>query len=221
MSAAVSAPALAPAEVDRIRSIVTVDDTALGARLLFGVTTNESRRETQVREWSARAQEFGRRLARSGHADAPATVTVTERSGGLSKGDAVIARYSSRKHAVELFTDSVDFCEQLVDDLGWRALFPAGTIRAAAIAHEQAHELVIRDHARELRETVGHEIFRLGRYRRYAYVAGADELAAHAFAQQSLGLRRSPLLITAAAMAALDGPTGNDAGTVAPAHKEN
>jgi hypothetical protein len=205
------------AETSRIRRLVNTDDAALGARLLFGVTTNESRPEVQVLEWSARAQAFGQSLARTRRADTD--VAVIERTGGLHEGDPVIARYSSRKHIVELFTDSVDFCEHLVDGLGWRTLFPAGTIRAAAIAHEQAHELVIRDHARELREAVGHTILRLGRYRRYAYVAGVDELAAHAFAQETLGLSRSPLLITAAAMAALDGPTGNDA--AATPHKEN
>ncbi|AMM22246.1 hypothetical protein AX769_05850 [Frondihabitans sp. PAMC 28766] len=199
-----------------MRRLIDVDDPALGARLLSGVTTNESRPDSQVLEWSARAQEFGRSLARAGRA--ADDVTVIERTGGLHDGDPVIARYNSRKHTVELFTDSVDFCEHLVDELGWRTLFPTGSIRAAATAHEQAHELVIRDHARELREAVGQTIFRIGRHRRYAYVAGADELAAHAFAQATLGLDRSPLLVTAAAMAALDGPTGNDADTT---HKEN
>lgn len=194
-----------PAERERLRRLARIDDVGLGTRLLRGIPTNEARAEEQIVEWSGRSQGFGRSLARS-RPSADDRVSVVERSGGLDHGAAVIARYTSKDHVVELFTDSVDFCERLVDDLGWRDLFPAGSIRAAAIEHERAHEIIGRDRALALREAIGHELVRIGPFRRLAYVAGADELAAHAFAQSSLGLARSPLLITAAAMAALDGP---------------
>lgn len=217
-----------PRELVRLKRWAEIDDTDLGARLLRGMPTNEARTPELLREWSERAQRFGRDLAVRHDGSSPEAeadgdrVSVVERQGGLTNGNAVIAHYSSKTHVVEVFLDSVEFCERLVDDLGWRDVFAPGAIRAAAIAHEHAHEVLGRDRGRALREAIHHDVFHIGAFHRYAYVPGTDELAAHAFAQASLGLSRSPLLITAAAMAALDGPLlGNDAGAVESTDKDN
>ena len=102
----------------------------------------------------------------------------------------------------------MDFCERLVDDLGWRSWFPAGSVREAAVEHERAHHLVTVDRSRDLRAALGLEVLRFRRFRRFGTVAGADEVAAHAFAARSVRLGRSPLLLTAAAQAALATRTG-------------
>jgi hypothetical protein len=190
-------------DLDDLDDLDDLGDLDLGARLLAGVPTNESRSPEQLRDFSARAQEFGRSLADSGTAE-PAGHRVVERTGGLERDVPTLARFLHRSGTVELFTDSIAFCEDLVDRLGWRELFPAGSIRAAAVLHEHAHGLLAGPHARELRVAVGHPAIRVGRLVRWAHVAGAEELAAHAFAARRLGLRRSPLLVTAAAAAALD-----------------
>jgi hypothetical protein len=188
-------------------ALVEVDDIALGARLLAGIPTNEARPPEQLRGFSARAQEFGRGLAEIDteiDTGEPAAHHVVERTGGLDREVPTLARFLHRSGTVELFTDSIAFCEDLVERLGWRALFPAGSIRAAAVLHEHAHALLAGPHARGLRVAVGHPAIRIGRLVRWAHVAGAEELAAHAYAARRSGLGRSPLLVTAAAAAALD-----------------
>ncbi|ANY08929.1 hypothetical protein [Pseudonocardia sp. HH130630-07] len=191
---------MTPGDVDR------VDDVTLGARLLHGIPTNESRDACALQLISRRAQEFGHRLA---DRDVPGPGTgpshrVVERTGGLTREVPVLARFLHRSGTVELFTDSVAFCEDLVDRHGWRAWFPGGSVRAAALLHEHAHHLLAGPHARELRVAVGVPALRIGRLVRWAHVAGAAELAAHAYAERRLGLGRSPLLLTAAAADALD-----------------
>ncbi|WIE55634.1 hypothetical protein [Curtobacterium sp. MCBD17_003] len=194
--------ALTAADRERLRALAGVDDPALGARLLASVPTNESRSSADLLRFAARADAFGRDLA-DGTAIDVATVEVVERSGGLPAGG-LLARYGSRGHRVELFSDTIGFCEDLVDELGWRALFPTGSVRAAAVAHEHAHHLVVADRSRALRTALDHPVSRIGRLRRLGFVAGTDEVAAHAFAARTLRLERSPLLLTAAATAALD-----------------
>lgn len=190
-----------------IRSLVDRDDVDLGVTLLGGVPTNEGRSPEQLRQVSVRAADFGRSIAVAGpDSDGTdvSTMTVVERTGGLDPSDPVVARFLHKSRTIELFTDTVDFCEDLVDRLSWRELFPPGSVRGSALEHERAHDLISHHHARGLRVAVGHPILSIGRWRRFAHIAGAEEIAAHAFAQQSLGLRRSPLLVTAAAMAVLD-----------------
>ncbi|MBW0104231.1 hypothetical protein [Pseudonocardia sp. KRD291] len=186
-------------------ALADVDDVALGARLLAGIPTNEARGPELLGVLSDRAQRFGRSLA-DADADEPAAHRVVERTGGLDRDVPTLARFSHRSGTVELFTDSIAFCEDLVDRMGWRPLFPAGSVRAAALLHEDAHHLLAGRYARDLRVAVGHPALRLGRLVRWAHVAGAEELAAHAYAARRLGLGRSPLLVTAAASAALDRP---------------
>ncbi|NII42568.1 hypothetical protein E9228_003237 [Curtobacterium flaccumfaciens] len=202
----ITAGVLPAADRRRIAALADRSDDALGVRLLRGTPTNEARSEEHLTDLSRRATSFGAALADRA-SGAPAAITVVERDGGLAQGG-LLARYGSREHRVELFTDTVDFCEHLVDELGWRSWFPAGSVQAAAVEHERAHHLVTVDRSRDLRAALGLEVLRIGRFRRFGTVAGADEVAAHAFAARSVRLGRSPLLLTAAAQAALATRTG-------------
>lgn len=194
------------AEAAAMRALEDLDDAELGAQLLRGVPTNELRSDEELLRHAARATAFGAELAGSTTADS-VQPEVVEHEDGLQA--ALLAQYDSRHHRIDLFADTIAFCERLVDDLGWRHLFPVGSVRAAAIEHERAHHLVTADRSRALRAALDHQVFRLGRFRRLAYIAGTDEVAAHAFAARSLGLTRSPLLLTRAATAAIR--TRNDA----------
>ncbi len=177
-----------------------VDEVELGVRLLRGTPTNEARDDAQLRRISIAAQRFGADLA-ADHTPAADDATVIERPGtDLS----VVARYLPRRGRIELFTDTVAHCEAVVARLGWTDWFPPGTVRAAAVLHERAHERIAHRHAAALRAAVGVPALRLGRWTRWAHIAGAGELAAHAYAGAVLALPRSPLLITAAAMAAIE-----------------
>lgn len=201
---------LAPARREALRAdcvrLEALDDVEFGVRLLANTPTHETRDEALLRQWAQAATEFGRELAAvpppveaSAHAG-----RVVETTGGLDR--LLLARYTSRPvPTVELFTDTLDLGEQLVDVLGWRDRYPTGSLRAAAVAHEHAHCLLHRDpHTRRaLRDRLGHTALRLGRLRVPGHVAGADELAAHAYAGALCGLGRSPLLLTAALVSAV------------------
>ncbi|MDW6056838.1 hypothetical protein SAZ11_00360 [Streptomyces sp. FXJ1.4098] len=171
-------------------------DLDLAVRLLAGTPTHEGRDPLLLRRWAEAAEEFGRRMTPD-----PAPVRVVERDGGLAAG--LLARYRSRPPVVEVYVDTVDRAERLVVERGWRHWFPAGSVLAAALAHEQAHAWLHHTHVRaEFKRALGHTALRLGRRRLYAHVAGADELAAHAYARAACGLGRSPLLLTEALAAA-------------------
>lgn len=176
--------------------LLDVDDAELGARILGSWPTNEGRDPALLQLWSSRAQGYGAGLARGVDPRMLDRVQVREREGGL-EGRLVLATYDSHEDVVTLFTDAMDMCEQAVERLGWRSLFPVGSVRAAAIAHELGHRQIAGD--RGLKKALGHELFRIGPWRPLGFIAGTDELAAHAFSQQLLGLPRTPLLITAAA----------------------
>ncbi|MER7746296.1 hypothetical protein ABT013_13565 [Streptomyces bacillaris] len=186
--------------------LAELDDTEFGVRLLAGTPTHETRDPALLRNWAATATEFGRELAASAPpaADVPHPARVVETTGGLDR--LLLARYASRPEpTVELFTDTIALGEHLVDVLGWRDRYPTGSLRAAALAHEHAHGLLHHDPRtrRALRDRLGHTALRLGRLRVPGHVAGADELAAHAYAGAVCGLGRSPLLLTAALMGAV------------------
>ncbi|MCX4835886.1 hypothetical protein OG746_45060 [Streptomyces sp. NBC_01016] len=181
-------------------------DLDLAVRLLAGTPTHEGRDPLLMRQWALAAEEFGARLV----PDAM-TARIVERDGGLTEG--LLARFRSRPAQIELYVDTIDRAERLIDERGWRAWFPEGSVRAAALAHERAHEHL--HHARvraEFKRALGHTALRLGRRRVYAHVAGADELAAHAYARVACGLGRSPLLLTEALATAVT----QHAGTVQP-----
>ena len=206
-----SAGALSRRDRESLLALAQSDDAALGVRLLRGTPTNEGREGAVLYRVSRAAQRFGHDLATDLSTDPGTTVgaapEIRERADGLASRTPAVARYLPKPHRVELFIDVIAHCEAVVAALGWRALFPPGIIREAALLHEQAHELIGHEHAGDLRRALGVPALQLGRYVRWAHVAGADELAAHAYAQTRLGLQRSPLLVTAAAVTALGAAT--------------
>ncbi|MFJ2554607.1 MULTISPECIES: hypothetical protein [unclassified Streptomyces] len=178
----------------RAAGLAAVDDIEYGARFLGSLSLHEGRDPALLRHWAATAAAFGAALPPAG---TPAPPRIVERDGGLERG--LLARYTSRPPTVELYTDSVAAAERLVTAHGWRQWFPAGSVRAAALAHESVHELLHHGPGRTaLKKALGHTALRLGRLRVLAHVAGADELAAHAYAQSVCGLGRTPLLLSAA-----------------------
>ncbi|WP_405823530.1 hypothetical protein OG241_42900 [Streptomyces sp. NBC_01390] len=188
------------AEKDELTDLTAVDDIEWAVRLLSATPTHEGRDRELLRQWARRADEFGSRLA-----PGPSTARVVERDDGLRR--MLIARYTSRPPTVELYTDTLALAEELAEARGWRAWYPPGSVRAAALAHETAHAHLHHGPARaSLREALGHTVLRLGRHRVYGHVAGAEEVAAHAYARTVCGLGRSPLLLTAALRDALTRP---------------
>ncbi|MFE5669128.1 hypothetical protein ACFQ7W_35055 [Streptomyces niveus] len=182
-----------------IEELEATDDVEFGVRLLANTPTHESRDPARLRQWARTADEFGAALA-----PVACTARVVESDGGLDRG--LLARYTSRPvPTVELFTDTLDLAEELIDQLGWRHWYPAGSTRAAAIAHETVHEQLHHGPAKTaLKRSLDHVVLRVGRRRLYGHVAGADEIAAHAHARTVCGLGRSPLLLTAALATAAD-----------------
>ncbi|MEU6268581.1 hypothetical protein [Saccharopolyspora shandongensis] len=182
------------AECERLAALT---DAELAARLLAGTPTHEARDSAMLARWAEVSTGFGAELARSGAGldDPP---RVIERDGGLDRR--LMARYRSRPvSTVELYVDALALGEELVVFLGWQAWFPPGSLRATALAHEEAHAR-LHDTAvrRALRHRLGHISLRLGRFRILGHVAGADEVAAHGYAGAAVGLGRTPILLTAA-----------------------
>ncbi|MFB8348908.1 hypothetical protein [Streptomyces niveus] len=183
--------------LEELDALVATDDIEFGVRLLANTPTHEGRDPERLRRWARTADEFGAALA-LGPEPIVATARVVESGGGLAKG--LLARYTSRPvPTVELFTDTLALAEELTDRLGWRHWYPAGSLRAAAIAHEAVHEQLHHGPAKTaLKRSLDHVVLRAGRHRLYGHVAGADEIAAHAYARTVCGLGRSPLMLTAA-----------------------
>ncbi|MER7691773.1 hypothetical protein [Streptomyces sp. NPDC097610] len=178
----------------------SVDDVEWGVRLLAATPTHEGRDRELLRQWARRADEFG-----SGLEPVPSAARVIERDDGLER--MLLARSTSRPPTVELYTDTLSLAEELVDARGWRAWYPPGSVRAAALAHEAVHAHLHHGPAKAaLKQALGHTVLRLGRHRVAGHVAGAEEVAAHAYARTVCGLGRSPLLLTAALRAALTRP---------------
>ncbi|WP_405957972.1 hypothetical protein [Streptomyces phaeochromogenes] len=178
----------------------SVDDVEWGVRLLAATPTHEGRDRELLRQWALRADEFGSRLA-----PVPSTARVVERDNGLER--MLLARYTSRPPTVELYTDTLALAEELVDARGWRAWYPPDSVRAAALAHEAVHAHLHHGPAKAaLKQALDHTVLRLGRHRLAGHVAGAEEVAAHAYARTVCGLGRSPLLLTAALRAELTRP---------------
>uniref|UniRef100_A0AAU1I6Y7 Uncharacterized protein n=1 Tax=Streptomyces sp. NBC_00180 TaxID=2903632 RepID=A0AAU1I6Y7_9ACTN len=183
-----------------VDDIGDVDDIEWAVRLLAATPTHEGRDPRLLREWACRADEFGSRLV-----PVPSTALVVERDDGLER--MLLARYTSRPPTVELYTDTLALAEELVDARGWRAWYPPGSVRAAALAHEAAHAHLHHGPAKAaLKQALGHTVLCLGRHRVAGHVAGAEEVAAHAYARTVCGLGRSPLLLTAALRTALTRP---------------
>lgn len=190
-----------------IGALERTDDIEFGVRLLANTPTHESRDPARLRQWARAADEFGAALE-----PVACTARVVESGDGLERG--LLARYTSRPvPTVELFTDTLALADELVDRLGWRHWYPTGSVRAAAVAHEAVHEQLHHGPAKAaLKRTLGHVVLRAGRHRLYGHIAGADEIAAHAYARTVCGLGRSPLLLTAALATAADAQQGSPHG---------
>ncbi|MFB8383674.1 hypothetical protein [Streptomyces rubiginosohelvolus] len=191
-----------------IAELEATDDVEFGVRLLRNTPTHERRDPALLRHWAATADAFG-----AGLEPAAATARIVESDGGLAKG--LLARYTSRPvPTVELFTDTLALADELIGLLGWRHWYPAGSVRAAAIAHEAVHEQLHHGpRKKELKRALDHVVLRAGRHTLYGHVAGADEIAAHAHARTVCGLGRSPLLLTAALATAAEPQHGSPHGS--------
>lgn len=179
--------------------LADTDDLGWATRLLAATPTHEHRDPELLRRWARAADAFGAALA-----PVECTARVVESEGGLARG--LLARYTSRPATVELYTDTIALAERVVDARGWRDWYPPGSVRAAALAHEAVHVHLHHGPARAaLKRALGHSALRLGRLRVTGHVAGAEEVAAHAYARTVCGLGRSPLLLTAAVAAEAEG----------------
>ncbi|MDQ1734202.1 MAG: hypothetical protein QOH56_453 [Pseudonocardiales bacterium] len=171
-------------------------DNDLAAEFLAEQPTHAGRDADLIRRWAGRATEFGARLELEAGQHQP--LRVVERSDGIDQ--MLLAQFSSRPvPTVELYTDAVALAEELTAVLGWRGWFPEGTVRLAAEAHEAAHcHLQHHQAKRELKRALDASAGQIGRLRFLAHIVGADELAAHSYAQRVVRLGRSPLLLSAA-----------------------
>ncbi|MGW5569349.1 hypothetical protein ACWEWD_38820 [Streptomyces tendae] len=205
----------APARAD----LAATDDIGWAVRLLAATPTHEHRDPELLRRWARAADAFGAALA-----PVACDARIVERDGGLELG--LLARYTSRPPTVELYTDTIDLAERVVDARGWRDWYPPGSVRAAALAHEAVHVHLHHGPAKAaLKSALGHSALRLGRLRVPGHVAGAEEVAAHAYARTVCGLGRSPLLLTAALAAEAEARSGSANGSNPPpardARREN
>ncbi|AOS63748.1 hypothetical protein [Actinoalloteichus hymeniacidonis] len=174
------------------------EDVDIAADLLAGSHLHAARSTETLRQWAAAAADLGHRMATDSGLDHDPSVPVTEEPGGLVGDQLVLARYLSRPPTVVLHPAAIAAAEAVVTAAGWATLFPAGTVRRAAIAHEVAHGLLDGPYRRRLRACAGPVLLRWGHRSWRGVVVGADEIAAHAYARIRLGLRRSPLLLAAA-----------------------
>ncbi|WP_380792537.1 hypothetical protein ACFE3N_29025 [Streptomyces albidoflavus] len=197
-----------PEDLAAAGKLAELDDVEFGVRLLVNTPTHTGRDAELLRRWARAADAFGADLP---PVEAPARVVESE--DGLARG--LLARYSSRPvPTVELFTDTLALAEELVDRLGWRHWYPAGSVRAAAVAHEAVHAQLHHGPARKsLKRALGHVVLRAGRHTLHGHVAGADEIAAHGHARAVCGLGRSPLLLTAALARAVERLPGRPQGS--------
>jgi hypothetical protein len=172
-------------------------DADIGGELLGQLAVHSAVDRATLSGWAASALAFGREVART--TQARPELPVTETAGGIEPGRRILlAEYRSRPAGVVIYRDAVERAESLIDDLGWRDWYPAGSVRAAATAHETAHQLLHGPAAAALRRRVGKIALRIGTWSVPAHVVGAAEMAAHGFAAESAGLPRTPVLLTAA-----------------------
>jgi len=188
-------------------------DLELAVALLRATPTHENRTDAQLEHWARVALDLGDELAAD---PAPeADVRVEEVRGRQRPGEVLLAEYHHRRHTVVVHTDGLERLAAAVTRAGWTDDAQPGRLRAAAVAHEVVHHRLHGPAGRVLRLRLDHAAARLGPLRLRGHVVGADEIVAHRYAHHRSGLRRSPLLLTAALAASL-GATGVNVPLVAP-----
>jgi hypothetical protein len=172
-------------------------DADIGGELLGQFAVHSAVDRDTLGRWAGSALAFGRELART--APRPPELPVTEASGGIEPRRILLAEYRSRPAGVVIHRDAVDRAESLIDELGWRDWYPAGCVRAAAIAHETAHQLLHGPAASAAKPCAAISAAPTTcAWTVHAHVVGAAEMAAHGFAAEAAGLPRTPVLLTAA-----------------------
>lgn len=187
--------------------IGAADENELAGDLLAQIPVHEGRDPLLLRSWAATALEFGRSMARGRGTHASAVdIEVTDEPGGGVRADEVLLAEFLHKPSgdrIIVHNDAVEFAHRIAQQAGWGKDFGRGTVREAALSHETCHRILHAGQGRVLRKGLGHTALRLGPLRIPGHVVGADEIAAHAFAQERCSLRRSPLALNAAIAAHL------------------
>jgi hypothetical protein len=188
----------------RCAELPGLDEAGLGARVLAALPTHESRPAGLLREWAETASRFGAELADeaavsgAGSLVSQVGLRVVQEAGGLTRTCLTLAQYGTRPPTVRVFSDAVAVAEEVVELLGWRGWFPPGSVREIAVCHEVAHHLLHGRPGAALKECLGHVVLHMGPITVRGHVIGADEIAAHSFAQAVCRLPKSPLLISLA-----------------------
>jgi hypothetical protein len=188
----------------RCAELPDLDEADLGARVLAALPTHESRPAGLLREWAEVAGRFGADLADEAAASGADSLVsqvglqVVHSAGGLTRTQLTLAQYGTRPPAVRVYGDAVAVAEEVVELLGWRAWFPPGSVRDIGVCHEVAHHLLHGQPGAALKRRLGLVLIHMGPITVRGHVIGADEIAAHSFAQAVCRLPKSPLLITLA-----------------------
>jgi hypothetical protein len=188
----------------RCAELPDLDEADLGARVLAALPTHESRPVGLLREWAEVASRFGAELADEAAVSgadsllAQVGLQVVHTAGGLTRTQLTLAQYGTRPPTVRVYSDAVTVAEEIIELLGWRAWFPPGSVRDIGVCHEVAHHLLHGRPAATLKRRLGHVLIQMGPVTVRGHVIGADEIAAHSFAQAVCRLPKSPLLITLA-----------------------
>jgi hypothetical protein len=169
-----------------------MNDEDLAVALLRATPTHENRSEAQLRSWASTALAFADELP----VETP-DVHVVEEAHGVTREVVTLAEYHHRKNTVTVHTDSLALVLEVAAHQGWGDV-TTDALRTAAIAHEVVHHRLHGGLARELRHRLDHVVCRIGGLRLRGHVVGADEVVAHRYAHRVSGLRRSPLLLSAA-----------------------
>jgi hypothetical protein len=188
----------------RCAELPGLDEADLGARVLAELPTHESRPAGLLREWAEVASRFGAELADEAAASGPDNLVsqvglqVVHSAGGLTRTQLTLAQYGTRPPAVRVYSDAVAVAEEVAELLGWRSWFPAGSVRDIGVCHEVAHHLMHGRPGAALKRRLGYVLLHMGPITVRGHVIGAEEIAAHSFAQAVCRLPKSPLLITLA-----------------------
>ncbi|MBP2479491.1 hypothetical protein JOF53_008363 [Crossiella equi] len=160
--------------------------------LLRRTPTHEHRPEATLRHWAEVSEAFGRALAAT---HVPRDLPTTEAPGGRTGEELTLATY--QRGRVTLYPEALEWAAGVAAGAGLSE-FTLPVLRDCAVLHELAHHRLHGAQARRLRVALGHAVLRIGSWRWWGYVAGAEEVVAHSYAQAVLGLARSPVALTRA-----------------------